>query len=521
MADLPDNATVIVQDPAGLQARANLRPPLVSGWPHTLLFPQSLNGPLNGILTPDTVNSRLTLASPYELLLPNGSAAVPSLGFTTDPTTGLYKGATTINAAVGGSLSLQIASGGQIYGGSVLNSLQLAASGAVNLTAAGTNQNITLAPSGTASTLIGGTNKRLAALNSVATVTPLIELDTNNRVLIGSALTGSNSVDIISGTAARFLSGATSLLLGTVTDSSNGRLQLATHTTSAGGIGFGTETAFYRSAAGSLRLEHTGGTSTSFIFQEGVNARLSIGTSSGLSFIRTIGANSLTLETNSTAALTLDASQNATFAAVVTGTTIRASSSVFSFGVSGGNGSIQAAGNGLFTLYNSAVNDFSRLQFGGTTASFPALKRNATQLEVRLADDSAFAGVQASIIGINGQSYLDSAASGVVSIRNSAGTDFGRLQFGGTTASFPALKRSGTELHARLADDSGFTNIYARTYFLGASATLSIRADAGSPESVVAAPVGSLYLRTDGGAGTTLYVKQSGTGNTGWAAVTP
>lgn len=40
----------------------------------------------------------------------------------------------------------------------------------------------------------------------------------------------------------------------------------------------------------------------------------------------------------------------------------------------------------------------------------------------------------------------------------------------------------------------------------------------GSPEGVVAAPVGSLYLRRDGSAGATLYVKESGTGATGWAA---
>lgn len=40
----------------------------------------------------------------------------------------------------------------------------------------------------------------------------------------------------------------------------------------------------------------------------------------------------------------------------------------------------------------------------------------------------------------------------------------------------------------------------------------------GTPEGAVTAPVGSLYSRTDGGAGTTLYVKESGTGNTGWAA---
>jgi hypothetical protein len=38
----------------------------------------------------------------------------------------------------------------------------------------------------------------------------------------------------------------------------------------------------------------------------------------------------------------------------------------------------------------------------------------------------------------------------------------------------------------------------------------------GTPEGAVTAPVGSLFTRTDGGAGTTLYVKQSGTGNTGW-----
>ena len=40
----------------------------------------------------------------------------------------------------------------------------------------------------------------------------------------------------------------------------------------------------------------------------------------------------------------------------------------------------------------------------------------------------------------------------------------------------------------------------------------------GSPEGVVTADVGAMYTRTDGGTGTTLYVKESGTGNTGWAA---
>lgn len=41
----------------------------------------------------------------------------------------------------------------------------------------------------------------------------------------------------------------------------------------------------------------------------------------------------------------------------------------------------------------------------------------------------------------------------------------------------------------------------------------------GSPEGVITAPVGSLYRRTDGGASTTLYIKESGTAATGWRAV--
>lgn len=44
------------------------------------------------------------------------------------------------------------------------------------------------------------------------------------------------------------------------------------------------------------------------------------------------------------------------------------------------------------------------------------------------------------------------------------------------------------------------------------------RPGTGSPEGVLTAPVGSTYSRTDGGAGTTFYVKESGVGNTGWVA---
>jgi len=55
---------------------------------------------------------------------------------------------------------------------------------------------------------------------------------------------------------------------------------------------------------------------------------------------------------------------------------------------------------------------------------------------------------------------------------------------------------------------------------IGASPALThITQGTGTPNGAVTASVGALFLRLDGGAATTLYVKESGTNtNTGWVA---
>lgn len=58
-------------------------------------------------------------------------------------------------------------------------------------------------------------------------------------------------------------------------------------------------------------------------------------------------------------------------------------------------------------------------------------------------------------------------------------------------------------------------NSYSTNFRPGAGAVIWT-SGSGTPEGAVTAPIGSLYTRTDGGAGTTLYVKESGAGNTGW-----
>jgi hypothetical protein len=186
--------------------------------------------------------------------------------------------------------------------------------------------------------------------------------------------------------------------------------------------------------------------------------------------------------------------------------------------------------DGVITLVNWASTDFSRLQFGGTSSSFPAIKRNGAGIDIRLADDSGYAAVNASAftatgsviagpgsaLAITSKFTIYSNADGTAALTNAATTDFNRLQFGGTTSSFPALKRSSAALEVRLADDSAYAAHRALTY--GVNNACVIRSGAGTPESAVTGNVCDLYLRTDGGANTTLYIKESGTGNTGWIA---
>ncbi len=122
---------------------------------------------------------------------------------------------------------------------------------------------------------------------------------------------------------------------------------------------------------------------------------------------------------------------------------------------------IGSPSDGVLSITNSAQSDFSRLQFGGTTSSFPALTRSAATLRVTLADNSAMANLHTGSVVLSDLSRLSSPSDGLVLMTNALATDFSRLQFGGTTSSFPALKRSTTTLQVRLADDSAFAGITA------------------------------------------------------------
>lgn len=78
------------------------------------------------------------------------------------------------------------------------------------------------------------------------------------------------------------------------------------------------------------------------------------------------------------------------------------------------------------------------------------------------------------VMARSGTSYasLQDDGDGNIRMYNGAASSFGLLKFGGTTSSFPALKRSSAALQARVADDSAYTDFYAKGVYSNEAAAL-------------------------------------------------
>lgn len=76
---------------------------------------------------------------------------------------------------------------------------------------------------------------------------------------------------------------------------------------------------------------------------------------------------------------------------------------------------------------------------------------------------------------------------------------------------------------SKLSKPSGVNELNRMLKFLydnvaGDGETVRVYRGYGSPLNVVAAGIGSVYMRLDGGAGTSVYIKESGTDGSGWVA---
>jgi hypothetical protein len=109
------------------------------------------------------------------------------------------------------------------------------------------------------------------------------------------------------------------------------------------------------------------------------------------------------------------------------------------------------------------------------------------------------------------------SARGVVTYENS--TDTGLTKDGATLARITALEKKLAMYERAISVDAGRIIFQMPTITRGAANINGITIFTGqdTPEGVVTANVGSMFLRLNGGSGSTLYVKESGTGNTGWS----
>ncbi len=96
-----------------------------------------------------------------------------------------------------------------------------------------------------------------------------------------------------------------------------------------------------------------------------------------------------------------------------------------------GRSKFRSPSDGVLTLLNNGETDFNRIQFAGTTSSFPSIKRSSTTLAFRLADDSADAPITASNGTFSGTTAASDTITGAVTIGN--GSAFTSVSIGSGT----------------------------------------------------------------------------------------
>lgn len=303
----------------------------------------TFNGGSNITVTANTTNA-LTIGAGLSGTSFNGSAAVT---ITVDNTVArvndtLYVGTTAI--------ALNRASAAQPLTG--IDGITGGTTG-VAINAGGSNQSITLTPSGTGVVSVAGTVSLVKSevnTNAITTALNYLKIQNSNSggTYIGALefytwdnrraagiFAERNSVDGTGGTLSFAystsnnsftegfrLTSAGKLLLGTTTTTTNGgRFQLASHTTTDGGIGFG-DIVLHRASAGKIRLAPPDGGSGTVAFElynaSGNAFRMLYGypyapvLHADDALTVTSATGSITFKSNNATTLTLDTSNNAT-----------------------------------------------------------------------------------------------------------------------------------------------------------------------------------------------------------------
>lgn len=143
-----------------------------------------------------------------------------------------------------------------------------------------------------------------------------------------------------------------------------------------------------------------------------------------------------------------------------------------------------------------------------------SFETSAQKEVLRMGNDMQFAWYGDGGVRTSGQRGSTESDDGVQRIYVRRGSDARLTNYTYTPSSF-----SADDLEVNLGSATRcWIGTYTETVHLGTTNT-PWTTGTGDPEGVVTAPIGSMFTRSDGGVGTTLYVKEADNGlNTGWAA---
>lgn len=360
----------------------------------------------------------------------DGAVGTPGITFTNDLDCGLYRiGTNNIGVAVNGAKVLDVATTGLGVTGTLSATAGLTIGGALTGATTGAfSSNVTIGGTlGAGVTTLSGSATTMLTLTSSAVSTGVV-LDNTNGLSRGGFVQFKQN-----GTVAGLISTS-----GAVQGTTASNIALFAET--------GNQIELYTNGSATLKAS----LNTSGVWA--VVGNSTVGGTFGVTGVSSFGSDIL-----------LTGGAQSSYIA-------NSASAAFYYSAQGGSAPFDVNGNLIIQPRTSLARDII-LATGTTTPTARLTISGSTGAAAFSGGMSATTGTftstlvtgTAAAIGWSGQSLLKNNADGVIQLSNNAATDFGRLQFGGTTSSFPSLKRSGVTIQARLADDSDFADLRAST----------------------------------------------------------
>ena len=418
----------VARDPTGTPLSRYITPAYVAEYMRTLtqtLTNKTLTTPVLGVATATSIN-KVAFTAPATsatLTLSNGSSLITSGGHSLTFTT---TGSTNVTLPTTGTV-LTTATGASL-GANTFTALQ-------TITQASANTGIIAS---TGYSLTGSDATSMVSLagtwNTTGTPTALLLNITDTASNAASKL-----IDLQTSSTSRFSVSYKSNVTAIATDPSNSVASISfanggsTFLTYYGGAGYGTQAA---------QIQAPGGLAIT-----GTNKTLILSTDT----ILTRHAANVLAQRNSTTAqahkwnysYTNDSNESYAYVDLNTANTL-------TFGSNG-----IGTGAGVVTKFKLVVDGTTRLDWGvGAASTWTVNGAISTNNDITAAG-SVQIGTGQKFLWF-GRTRMYASADGNLRIGNSADNDFGLLQLGGTTSSYPAFKRSDAVVQAKLADDTAF-----------------------------------------------------------------